>query len=978
MKVASHSLIKKAKQIPSALGEKNDSMVLRELYDVNKSLYFDFCLSRYNQLLSKSSKKEDILSNVTGIFEIEKNENFYLPFLDLILNYQTPDKVADLVYKNLFTEKCYNVYYFVASHQKLNLFIGKLVFSLFKMVPSKNESYIIGLRDNMLLRYIDFCNDNYFIFKCVKMIPPSFSTELFFEFLFLSSYLINAGFSDERFGYLLMNTALSVSEPNQIIQLILDGKFKIPKLFVDWIEYKFNNKYCFNKSIICEKGLNELPVLLRMQMLQKLPSSISGPRLCRTLGFDNSCREEALKRVLTEKDPKQMHDYLIALGKPLPINKNLPLYYTLLSMASLKNPELSELYVSDFCKLRIDSDEDLLLSASIGLEKLASIYNDIIPSVFPQIRLFLRKCSKKAVRIHLLNAIAYAVGSEMIDEEFVWRDYHSIRTVSDNGLDFDNLTNYCIIGLNDPDEVEVAEPMLEKLLRKDKLSIISGLFRVPVDKISPFNKLYSLLPDKEPVVNLKKDKLLDITKYELTKELTTQRILQLATGFTMFFDVFKDFKEKWIEILVNSGEYVFNMNVTNLYIDELMKVLQESKDEKERFACGYSFALFLAYRLIEPLSISNYLKEHVLKEESNIVILICLYALSYCPSIDNALSFIERMISKGRSKSLSNDVLFGVGYCINSWFSSLLTLFQNNIKNDYIYLPGIWPFYSYILDFLGKHPIINSSDKVSCAQIIYLFTSNAKYDTLVDDFIIDGIEPDIALTALCGYVPDISFRISSFAPNERQRKLISSVSKEIYDFDFIEQLLTRQRLYHKQKPHSINIGNQKTSIETLKADFNKLSEDSINIIIAQLSDNQIQKIVSDVNEDYSLFTAIHLKNINYIANILSVTKPKEIFLKKLKKNVPDVQKLIEKMFKKRSPINRISEIVTYYQFDEVLSDDNNIAIIPILLSKYYPKIKIIKIIKEDYHSILNDLLQCLLLKYPSFFQKNEESFDYFE
>lgn len=177
MKVASHSLIKKAKQIPSALGEKNDSMVLRELYDVNKSLYFDFCLSRYNQLLSKSSKKEDILSNVTGIFEIEKNENFYLPFLDLILNYQTPDKVADLVYKNLFTEKCYNVYYFVASHQKLNLFIGKLVFSLFKMVPSKNESYIIGLRDNMLLRYIDFCNDNYFIFKCVKMIPPSFSTE---------------------------------------------------------------------------------------------------------------------------------------------------------------------------------------------------------------------------------------------------------------------------------------------------------------------------------------------------------------------------------------------------------------------------------------------------------------------------------------------------------------------------------------------------------------------------------------------------------------------------------------------------------------------------------------------------------------------------------------------------------------------------------------------------------------------------------
>lgn len=84
------------------------------------------------------------------------------------------------------------------------------------------------------------------------------------------------------------------------------------------------------------------------------------------------------------------------------------------------------------------------------------------------------------------------------------------------------------------------------------------------------------------------------------------------------------------------------------------------------------------------------------------------------------------------------------------------------------------------------------------------------------------------------------------------------------------------------------------------------------------------------------------------------------------------------MFKKRSPINRISEIVTYYQFDEVLSDDNNIAIIPILLSKYYPKIKIIKIIKEDYHSILNDLLQCLLLKYPSFFQKNEESFDYFE
>lgn len=292
-------------------------------------------------------------------------------------------------------------------------------------------------------------------------------------------------------------------------------------------------------------------------------------------------------------------------------------------------------------------------------------------------------------------------------------------------------------------------------------------------------------------------------------------------------------------------------------------------------------------------------------------------------------------------------------------------------------LPGIWPFSSYILEFIGKQSFINTGDKVNFAQYVYLFRSDQKHDHYVDEFIVGGLEPDVALTALCGYVPNLSFRITSFAPDERQRKIISSISKETNDFEFLNQLLTRQRLYHKQTPHSVD-RTQRTPIQILKSDFDKLNEDSINIIFAQLSENQIEKIVSDVNEDYSLFAAIYLRNVDYIANILSVTKPKEKFLMQLKKSIPNVQKLIEKMFEINSPVTRIAELIVYYNFEEVLSEDNNVTILPILLSEFEPNMDIIRIIKNDYHSLLNEYLQCLVLKHPAFIQSNEDTLTFFE
>ncbi|KAH0790623.1 hypothetical protein GPJ56_005478 [Histomonas meleagridis] len=769
---------------------------------------------------------------------------------------------------------------------------------------------------------------------------------------------------------------MALSDPNKIIELIIETKLKVPKLFVSWANTTRKNPYKFDESKIIEVGLNQLPPMLRMQMLQKVPNEMSSPRLCRAVKFNKSLQKEIKKRIAKEKDPRQLHDFLLASSEKFSIPNSLPFYYTLLAKWCIGDPNLSHLYLSEFSKLDDKTDIEILTAAVIGLELLSSRYPDTVPLVFPKIRHLMKKCPK-VIRIHLLNAIAYAVGSETIDEEFVWNDYHSIRTVSEDGLDFDDLIHYCIIGLNDPDDVEIAKPLLDKLCKKDKISVISGLLRLPYEKVSHFNSLISLLPEKEPIVNSKTDILAEVVNEELQKPMTTSRMLQLATAFTMFFDVFKNVTVEWIKILVEAGECVFNMSVSQSIIERCLATIasKDIKDERIRFSCGFSLALYLSYRLIdEPNQISQILHNITPSEKSDLVQLIYLYTLSLCPAPSDAESFIIKMIADGKRISSTN-VLFGVGYCIQSWFSSILTFF-NKPSNRNLKSIGVWPFASNVLHFLNRDFEINTNDKLGLAQFIYLQRSNPSFDTLIDNLIEkEELDSETLLCAICGYIPDLAFRITSFSPDERQRTLISHVQDLN---ELTNQLITRQRLYHKQQSQQKVQRNIRPMIEQLRSDYEKLTNNEVAMILSSLSKTQIGEIVNDTTSDCSIFVAIKLRSIDDISRLISMKRQNEKYLNLLKNEISEENLIliVEKMIEINAPIERIAEVLVYYRFDELLAEVNCVAIAPILIAEMkHIKIEMVMSLISNYKEIADDFIKCLLLKKPQFFQQNNEVFE---
>lgn len=976
----------------------SDLNCLEELFR-KSSIYFDFCYSWFIILIKKGHTSE-IISKLEQIVQNEIQPNRYLPILDIILTYSDPEESSSFITSLVSSyTKFDNVSSSVLIHPNFHKIKTPLLTKLFNIFPNKSEDWqIIQIRDNLLFRCISAGNQNKLALNCLMRIPATHSNSFYQEFLKIATYLIESGCKDPLLSTLIINLIYITDSKEPLVHILANSSLPVPQLFIDYLsedQVFLDNQAIpeFNKSLIFDGDFASLPPFLRKRKILPYLTKLDGPRLCRLPPNQKNSQWNTIinQRIHEEIDPKMLHDYLLSSCKYFPLES--PFRYTLLANAAYSDPNLMNGYYSQFSELNPGARVDYLLAASKGLEKLSIKDSSAAVVTFPVIRSILDMCSEKLVRNSLLNTIARAVGDGKIDAEFVWRDYHSIRTVPTEGLEFEDLVHYSAIALDDPLDSDVAESLLLELNKKDSNSVISSLWRLPTEIIQKHSSIADLMPKESPSDSMKDDPLPHIIHEELQKEQTTQRMLQIATAFVMFYDIFEANSKKtnskqikiikfafqdWMKILMKAGECVFEMKIDKTFYEEVINQFKKSDNEKVRFSCGFAIALFLSYRLIDPVaefSLCEDIRKACLEDKSNIVRLISLYAASLCPppnynSEVSVNQFIKTIVDRGRGHNCVED-LIGIGYCIRSWFSHIVKLLNDNQKwKTSMYL---WPFLADIDVFLNLNQItIIEQDEIGIAQFIYLQRSNPEFDKMADQFASsDNVKYDTLLVSVCGYVPSLAFRMNQFCMDERQRKIISSANSN--EFDLINQLLSRERQSHQPVEKSEKAQKYARSMtEKLKSDWMNMEDSEVQVILTALSASQIGDIIKDEDQDYALFTSISKRLIPDTARLLAAHR----WSNEMMKRVNDVfsndsfSALVTEMCRINAKIERLADLVVYHNMNELLSEEKSVLLLPSYLAEITP----MKDTIADYGKQMPLFANCLILINPSFFESNEEQF----
>lgn len=978
-------LLEHAQKIPTQ-DTHHDIDCLSQLIQISPA-YFDFCISRFSLLMKKSQQP---LSQLQQLIHNETNDNRYLPLLDIILlNINDPEVLSSFIFSLLCDiQKSYSVGFSILNHPSLPIFQNSLCIKLFNFIPDSPLDYsIIHIRDQLLYACNFSDNKNQLALKCLMRIPTFRGFSFYQEFTQLVSYLIERGCTDPTLSIVLIDSILHSTFTLPLLDLFFQSTLPIPQLFLNYIQFNSTLKIPpYDEKRVFDCDIDQLPPFLRIRKIVPFVNQLNGPRFCSVSQNEKngSWETEIKERIISESDPRMLHDYLLSLNQPIPLKS--PFRFTLLASAAIKDLQYTTDYYSEFSTLQPDDDKERLLAASIGLEKISLYDSSAAVTLFSLLRSFLLYCGNQEVRIHLLNTIARSIGNYQIDAEFVWRDYHSIRTVPDEGLDFEDLIHYSVISLNDQFDAELGEEIIPKLLKTDNSGVISGLWKIPTDVLSKFPSVASLLPTFQPTISYKTDLVHQFACDELEKELTTQRMLQLASAFSMFFDAFqrqekmKVFQTEWIQILVTAGQSIFDMKIDqNFYQRVRANIIDQNVNEKVRFASCFTLALYLSYRLVNPyedLTIGQDLREVSLNDGSKLVRCISLYATSYTPPPPNSpqmtiTSFVDTIYKRGKEKQITED-LIGIGYCMNAWFSYLVQYITDK-RNALLRTPKLWPFVKSILIFLGKDTKsdILETDDIGLSQFIYLQRSNPQYDKLISSFLENHhTTPDNILISICGYIPSLAFRINDFSKDERQRKILLTAQSE--EFNLINALVTRQRLCHSPSS-SITKDKLRTKslFDKLKNEWMTMHDEEVHMILSALQKNQIGEIVADSNHDSSLFVALALKSDKDVARLLATKKWSNDMMKRVKATYNDESKfakLINEMCEINAKIELVADVVVFYNLNEQLSESNSLALLPFYLALVSPMTHSI----AQYGKQIPYFAHCLLITNVEFFEIHDE------
>lgn len=940
----------------------DDLSCLSALYQ-KSNIYFDFCFSRF-QLLSSNPQT---IQTISQICQNDTNPDHYLPLLDLILTHLSPKDSSDFVFPLIFTTKGKNIASLLFTHKNYIQIAPHLLEMLFSCIP---EIMIIPIRDELLFRYISIGGSSDIMIKSLKCIPVTLNLYFYNEFLLIAAIIVQSKASSKEFVDVAIDAILACQEPYSLTQVLLSSNIQFPTIFKH-----FTKEFDVDENRFIDIKLEELPSLLRIHLLQPSPSEMNCQRFCRTIESEGGLIDEYYKRLSSETDPKLLHDLLIANPQLVNISSNVPFRFTLFALVALHDPNMVTYFLSEFSDLSEKSDLNVLKAATEGLSLISTRNPRVVSTVFPLIRKLMVSCSK-TIQIPLLNAIASAVASDLLDSEFIWRDYHSIRTIPDDGLEYEDLIHYCLIGLHDKDDAEIAQQILLQIAKHDRFTVISGLWRIPTPILERHPQLRALLPSIVPCVSLKTDMLPQYVQNELSSKLDTFKLLQLSTAFTMFFDVFTSMKEEWIVILVQAGKSVYTFSIEDKYYNKLLNIAEDSKDPKVRFACCFSFSLFLAHRLIDPFSIVNKLHKIASEDDDKCTRMMALYGLSHC-NINSPDKFVKTIILRAKANNSIED-LVGIGYCINSWYSSMMPFLE--IANEqYSKIPVVWASIATANKFLGRKYSINESDRLGFAQYIFYQNKDENIEEMIRKLLGHDLDPALALTALCGFIPNLAFRVPEFSADERQRTITGMMHGD--EYNLVNELLSRQRLCHKESATEGTIG--KTiipAVSKLKNEWKTLSSDETAMLISSLSEAQLNDIMKDEQEDYALFCAISARIPSEIARLLVAKERSQEMMERIKNAYPnELSTLVSEMLHWTKTISPIANLLVFYRFDEHLGNDSNLSMAPSLLANLDPMtMTIVERINNIDSKFAQEFVHCLLLKNPKFFEINTEAFEIFQ
>ena len=943
-----------ASKIPT-IDFKMDLEVLFGL--ISKDLiYMEFCLSRINLLFQKNDISKDLISFIG----LEKNSDIYLPILNILINNLDPKPLSNLLFEVLLTDKMYNISYFIISHQEFPIFMKELCIYLYSFIPENFD--LINIRNNLLFRYISLGGSYDFLLNCLYTIPITLSIQFYEELLLISSFLINNNYNNFEFINLMIDICLVYPNSNSLIEILISNpNIFLPKEFYNYIIYKYPNIQ-LNENKIKKLSISELSPFLRIQTIFPSINAMNVPTFCRYIKKSENLEKELITRINKETNPILLHDLLLSNPLIIPLSNDLPFKFIHFAYYVINNPNYSSYYLSEFVKINKNSNSDLILAAVKGLFEISKVNSSLLTNILPHIMYLISNCNRE-IQIYLLDSLKMAILSKRIDSEFIWRRYHSIRTITQEDLEFNKLAHFSAISLIDDDDKSIGSEILLSLSKINRPLIETVLLKIPPSIIQNFSKLLELRPTLYSEPNPKTDPIPNLIKKELEKELTTSRLLLISTCYGLFFDAFKDIKG-WPLNIVLAGKSIFEFNIDQNLILSIKLILSQHEDRLLTFSALFSLAMLLSYQLI---SINDYLSILINLSKKGIYSttrMLSLFCLSF-HLIEDPMSLISFII--GNKDSKLEDYI-GLSYCISSWFTNIINYVKNS--NKLSKLPFIWSHFAELNEYIGNSYPINNEDYNGFCQYIYL---TSKYE-LIEKISSNSLSSDLVQILLFGFIPNLVFNINDFIPNEKQYLLLENCKSE--DFILIKELYQRPRLSHKIIINN-QIGKVLPSIQKLKNEYHKFSNEELFMFLSSLSSNQHQELINNYNDDLSILVAYYIKDITLISKLLSNKRRPQNILNKISNFLKiNISNIIIKMIEFNSNISNISYLLSYFEFDQIVDDHISIPLLPYLLFKFDVSDEVIIELQKTSINKL-ELAHCTLLKRPNFFQLNESNFSMF-
>lgn len=969
MKPSRKELQERALRIPSKdISDDLDCLVT--LYK-ESSVYFDFCVSRF-LLLAGNPETIDCIKQ---IIMREPNQDRYLPLFDVVIPHMCPSDCAEWIAGLLFSAKGQAIAFQTMIQSNLSEFIVPLLNSLFSTIPNNLDQHVLMFRDNLLFHYISTGGSKDLAVKCLVRIPVTFSQVFYDEFVLIASHLLALGGTKADLVKVIMDVVYVLPDAYTLLQLLSAEKVSLD--FAKWAKSAYGDRApAFPNAV--PLSLQETSPMLRKVVVAPLPVDMDGPRFCKRFNdTPDILRDEMLKRITKETDPQMLHDYLIANAQYISLDENLPFRYTLLAAVTVRAPAFVPTYLTEFCRVKSTTALDVQIAAARGLEVVAQRNPDAVAKVFAHVRMLLRTCDRK-VQIPLMNAIACAVGNDQLEAEFIWRAYRDIRTVPDyDTQSFDGLLHQCIIAMNDKDDREVAIPMVKSLHGRDMRSVVSGLWRFPSDRLP----VASLLPRATPSVFVKNDPFpLTVREEFAKKSLTTSEKLQLATAFAVYPQFFEDIKTPWVSILRAAGDAIFNLRYDQGFVEKLVTDMTKSSDDMVRFASVFALDMFMAYRLIpDNRELFGNLLSLVEHDSSSVVRLMAYYGMSMCPML-MSLNQLRSCIN-GAKETSSKDDLIGIGYCMNSWFPDLIRFLKDEKELKSLpQMPYIWPFIFLLSRFMGeKIGSIKNGDAIGMAQFVYMTRDDDRWDDVRDAFVQNEMTPEIAMTALVGYIPSLAFRITAFEETEKQREILAKCRAP--EFDLLRGIITHEREFHRPVGTAVSNKKERTPINKLIDEWETMEMTDIFYLVKSLGDVQIEKLMKDTTKGYSLMVAAIQRSYPDMAAILCAKQWDAAILEKFVDYLgSEYCRIVVECMIEMKPCkwDRIARFMVFAEFGDILADDIAIPLLPSLLADLSVNSSLVKCIEESKPEWIQEFARCLLLKDPEFVRCHEAAFDLFQ